>query len=492
MSGILFVEPPSNMQKLQSIKTRHPHLGAPLPFIYITPWLLKASHQVDIIDLRISPLSTLRQYLREKKPIIVGISVMPGNALPRAIRLNSFIKRYSPTAKIVWGGSFPSLHHELCLSIPDVDYVVCGDGEITLTELATALANSATRDDFEKINGLVFRANGSTVSTGPREPVNLDSLPVGGWHLLDQFMPYYLGPQGYLAINTARGCPFKCSFCYNNLLYKGHKRYRVKSIAMVMAEIEYLIRRYKINKLQILDDDFLGHRPRGLELLKTIKKEYPHMRFHIAARIDELTDEETVRMLSALGCESVFLGVESGSPEQLTQMKKGCTTNDALEAAKLCKKYNITATHSFTCGYPDESREQLYASVGMAQMLKEIDPNSQSIIEIISPIPGTPLFNELRERRLLPEMTPAKWCYLTDWKSARQKPWITARGFYEAFQLAFFLAFSSKGHSSGLRSLAQGLGRWSRRRLIDKNPRLLPEYRLLNFLIKKALWGLRG
>jgi radical SAM superfamily enzyme YgiQ (UPF0313 family) len=489
MFRILLVEPPCNMGRLQRIKSRLPHMGAPLPFVYIATYLLKAGFMVDIIDMRISSEGELAKYLKEKKPLLAGISVMPGHALPRTIRLNSFIKRHSPSTRIVWGGPFPSLHYELCLSIPNVDYVVCGDGEITLTELATALQNSADLSSLDQIDGLSFRDNGTITSTKAREAVDINNQPVGAWHLVERYMPYYLGPRRYLAISTARGCPFKCSFCYNNLLYKGFKRYRVKSVDNVMAEIEYLSEKYKINKLQFMDDDFLGHRKRGLELMASIKRKYPRMKFHIAARVDELNKEETVRQLAESGCESVFLGVESASTEQLSMIQKGCTTNETIKAAMLCSKYNIIPTHSFTCGYPGETRADLFADVSMAKALKNIDDRSQSIIEIISPIAGTPLFEDLRKRDKIPGMTSAKWCLMTDWKSAKQKPWIRGPGFYEAFQLAFFLAFTSRGHSLALRFITQFLSRWSRYRLIGKKPGFLPEFRLMNFFIKKALWG---
>lgn len=492
MLRILLVEPPSTMGKLQRIKSKQPHLGAPLPFVYIAPYLLNGGFEVDIIDMRISSEDELKKYLRANKPLLAGVSIMPGHALPRAIRLSDIIKEWSPSTRIVWGGSFPSLHNKLCLAIPSVDYVVCGDGEITLTELATALRDSVDLSRLEQIEGLSFRNDGNITITRAREPVDINNQPVGAWNLVDRYMKYYLGPRGYLAISSARGCPFNCSFCYNNLLYKEFRQYRVKKIENVMKEIDHLMQKYDINKLQFMDDDFLGHRRRGLELMAAIKSKYPHMKFHIAARVDELIKEETVSRLSESGCESVFLGVESASIDQLSLIKKGCAADETIEAARLCRKYNIIPTHSFTCGYPGEKRADLFADISMAKVLKDIDDRSQCIVEIISPIAGTPLFEELQRSDKIPGMTPAKWCYMTDWKSARQKPWIQGAGFYEAIQLAFFLAFTSRGHSSGLRSITQRLSRWSRYRLVDKRPKVLPEFRLMNFFIKRALWGWKG
>ncbi|MBD3382081.1 MAG: radical SAM protein [candidate division Zixibacteria bacterium] len=293
-------------------------------------------------------------------------------------------------------------------------------------------------------------------------------------------MPYYLGPKGYLAINSARGCPFKCSFCYNNLLHKGQRSYRAKSIEKVMEEVDLLTLRYKINKIQFMDDDFLTHRNRGFRLLKAIREKHPHIKFHLAARVDELNKEEFVKKLAEVGCESVFLGVESGSTEQLEQMAKGCSTSDTFDTAKLCKKYGITCVFSFTCGFPEETFDNLYESVETARILQEIDPESWSVMEIISPILGTPLYNDLKIKQEVPEMVPARWCYFSDWKSAKNKPWIQNQAFYEAYQLAFYFSFSSRGHASESRSLSKFLAKWSQMRLLRKKPRILPEFRLFN------------
>ena len=491
MSKIVLIEPPSTMQKLQSIKSRRPHLGAPLPYVYIGSYLQEAGIPSEVIDMRINSFAYLRDYLIDNQPALAGITIMPGNALRRSITLNKLIKKYSPKTKIVWGGSFPSLHYEQCLNIPEVDCVVCGDGEQTLPELVNIMGNGHTKTDLEKIKGLVFRDNGSYQITEPRPPTDLNQKPVGAWNLLEKNMDYYLGPNKYLAINTTRGCPFKCSFCYNNLLYKGFKRFRIRNIEQVMQEIDYLQDRFKLNKIQFMDDDFLGHRPRGLKLSEQLHDKYPELTYHIAARVDELTDENTVRHLSVTGCRSVFLGVESGSTEILNDINKGCSANDTIRAAELCKKYNINATYSFACGFPGEKRENLRANVELANILRQINKHSQSTIEIISPIANTPLYKELEDKDQLPDSSTVSWCYLTDWKSAHNKPWIENRGFYEAFQLAFFLAFTSEGNSAGLRSLTQMLSRWSRKRLVGKNPRILPEYRLMNYIIKKAIWGIR-
>jgi radical SAM superfamily enzyme YgiQ (UPF0313 family) len=490
MKNILLLEPPSNMHKLQKIKAKRPQIDAPLPLIYISTYLLKEGFDVEIIDMRISSMDELKKHLVDKKPVLAGISIMPGNILPKVIEVSGFIKRRSPGTKIVWGGSFASLHYELCLSAPEVDFVVCGDGEETLTELASALEKGVVSENLKNIKGLAFKEDGNIVSTGPRAPVDLDREPVGAWELVDKYMNNYLGVRGYININTARGCPHKCSFCYNNVLYKGFKRYRTKGVENVMKEIDCLMGKYGINKIKFVDDDFLGNKKRALELVSLLKNKYPHIKYHIDARADGLKDEGIIGHLAENGLESVFIGAETGSEEQIADIQKGISTNDIVEAARLCSKYDIEASYSFTCGYPGESYKDLYATIKMASLIRSMDKRNICAIEIISPIQGTPLYEELKDDNMIPEASLAKWCYLTDWKSARQKPWIKSGDFYEAFQLCFFLAFThSRSHDSGLRLYTKLLSGWSRFRILEKRPKLLPEYRLANYIIKKFLWG---
>jgi radical SAM superfamily enzyme YgiQ (UPF0313 family) len=303
-------------------------------------------------------------------------------------------------------------------------------------------------------------------------------------------MPHYIGPSGLLSLNTARGCPYQCTFCYNTAIYRGYNRYRTKSIDAVIEEVEYLVRRYNPRALIFMDDDFLANRKRGIGLLTSISGRFPHLRYRIDARAEELKDPHVVEHLAQQGLESAFFGVEGVSREFLDRIKKGQDSDDTLDAARACAANGIQGTYSFTCGYPDETYVDLYDRVGMAAMLRSLHPASRSQIEIISPIIGTPLYSELARQRLVPEDSIERWCQFSDWKSAKEKGWIANGSFYEAFQLAFYLAFSSGSSlDGGLRFFSRLLSNWSRFRLCGKRPVVLPEYQAGNSMLKQIIWG---
>jgi anaerobic magnesium-protoporphyrin IX monomethyl ester cyclase len=491
MLDVLLLEPPSNMQKIQKLRSRTPRYSASLPFVYMAPYLMKKKFNIEFLDMRLSAMLELKEILVREKPVVAGITIMPGSLLPLAIKLNKIIKKYSPETKIIWGGSFPSLHYEFCLGIPNVDIVVCGEGEFTLTELVS-FYKYKTSDKLKEIRGIAFNDGKKVITTQKRELVNLDDHPIGAWDILDKYIDNYLGDGKFLTISTARGCPFKCSFCYNNLLYKGFKSYRCKSVKSVLEEIDYLMNRYGLKKLEFLDDDFLGNKKRGIEILSIAHKKYPDLKFHIKARISDIKDEDTVKIFAETGCETMFVGAESGSAEQLKSIKKGCSTVEMLEAAKLCKKYNIAVVYSFTCGYPKEKVSDLSSTVTMAENIKSISNKNKCIMEIISPIKGTPIYDNLYEKNLIPNQDIKKWCYMTDWKSAKSKPWITmSSGFYETFQLMFFFAFGSTDFygNENIRGITRLLSRWALIRLTRmKKNSIYPEFRIANMLLKVVLW----
>jgi radical SAM superfamily enzyme YgiQ (UPF0313 family) len=303
-------------------------------------------------------------------------------------------------------------------------------------------------------------------------------------------MPHYLGPSGLLSINTARGCPYRCTFCYNTAIYRGFNRYRTRSIEGVLAEVDHLVSRYRPRALLFMDDDFLANQKRGTELLTVLHERFPQLRYRIDARADELSDAAAVAHLAAQGVESVFFGVEGVSGEFLRRIRKGQDTHTTFEAAAACAANRITATYSFTCGYPDETYRDLYDRVDMASALTALHPRSRCQIEIVSPVIGTPLYAELERNQLVPAKSPEAWAYFSDWKSAAAKVWIADAQFYEAFQLAFYLAFSVRAElDGGPRLISNLLSRWSRVRLAGRRPIKLPEYRAGNYLLKKVIWG---
>ncbi len=193
------------------------------------------------------------------------------------------------------------------------DFVILGEGEITLRELILSIEAGAS--DFSNIPGIAF-ANAApefpAIKTTPRPVLNdLDSLPDPAWDLVDMeaYRDIWMRAHGYFALNlaTTRGCPYKCNWCAKPIY---GNRYNSRSPERVVAEIEHLIHHYGVQHFWMADDIF-GLKPgwvqrfRELVLEKNLKFSYK-----IQSRVDLLLKEDTIDALVASGLKQVWVGAK--------------------------------------------------------------------------------------------------------------------------------------------------------------------------------------
>ena len=272
------------------------------------------------------------------------------------------------------------------------DFVIIGEAERTLLELATSL--SAGVEDFSATMGLAYWRNGIVVKT-PGRPVlkDLDSLPLPAWDLVD-IEPYrqsWLKNAGYFSLNmgTTRGCPFKCNWCAKPIY---GNRYNSRSPENVIEEIKLLKTRYQMDHIWFCDDIF-GLKPGWVkEFAALLKKENIKIRFKIQSRADLLADEETVQALASAGCENVWIGAESGSQKVLDAMDKGITVAQIHQATRLMEEYGIRPAFFIQFGYPGELKDDIQQTI---RMINELLP-SELGISVSYPLPGTTFYDRVK------------------------------------------------------------------------------------------------
>ena len=195
---------------------------------------------------------------------------------------------------------------------------------------------------------------------------------------------------------TSRGCPFSCSFCATD---NRHVRYH--SIERVLAEIRQVNAHYGTTQFSFKDDSFTVNKRRVAEFCEALRRESVRVGWECNTRVDLVTEEMLIDMKKA-GCNSVKVGIESGSEQVLERMNKGITLNQARTAAELFRRVGIHWTGYFLMGVPGESLEEVY---GTLALMYEIKPDFASI-GVYEPFPGTVLFEEGVKRGLVkPEMT---------------------------------------------------------------------------------------
>ncbi|HEX6914706.1 MAG TPA: radical SAM protein, partial [Chitinophagaceae bacterium] len=226
-------------------------------------------------------------------------------------------------AKVIVCSSDSTDHYAAYLDA-GADYVVFGEGEMTLAELVDTIEAGK---DVEEIPGIAFKLNGSAKQTGRRNVIrDLDTLPLPAWDLVNiaAYKQLWIRKHGYFSLNIvgSRGCTFKCNWCAKPLF---GNRYHARSVSSVIAELKMLVSAFGADHIWFCDDIF-GLKPGWLkEFAEAVQKEKLEFSFKIQSRADLLLEKDTARYLSLAGCDEVWMGAESGSQKILDAMDKGTT-----------------------------------------------------------------------------------------------------------------------------------------------------------------------
>jgi radical SAM superfamily enzyme YgiQ (UPF0313 family) len=293
--------------------------------------------------------------------------------------------------KVIVSSSDSTDHFEEYLS-EGADFIVLGEGEVTLLELVKALGNPGA--DVSAIPGLAYQQGDSIVRTGKRPVIKeLDALPFPAWDLVD-ITPYramWMKSSGYFSMNmgTTRGCPFKCNWCAKPIY---GNRYNSRSPRNVIRELQWLKEQYRFDHIWFCDDIF-GLKPGWVQEFATLaEQENLSLRFKIQSRADLLVQENYVEALARAGCENTWMGAESGSQDILDAMDKGTTIEQIHTATKLLKQHGIRPGFFIQFGYPGETKEDIRKTISM---IKELMP-SELGISVSYPLPGTVFYDRVK------------------------------------------------------------------------------------------------
>lgn len=274
------------------------------------------------------------------------------------------------------------------------DFILLGEAELTLLELAKAIGKNET--DFFQIEGLAFKHNNAVVKTQRRHVIKeLDSLPFPAWDLVD-IEPYrkmWLKHAGYFSMNmgTTRGCPFKCNWCAKPIY---GNRYNVRSPQNVISELLMLKEKYHFDHIWFCDDIF-GLKPRWVNAFADlVEKNKLHFKFKMQGRVDLLLQENNIKDLARAGCDNIWMGAESGSQKILDAMDKGTTVQQIYEATLLLKKNGVHPSFFIQFGYPGETREDITKTISMINTLLPHEIG----ISVSYPLPGTVFFEKVKNQ----------------------------------------------------------------------------------------------
>jgi len=359
----------------------------PLGLAYIAAYLKKNGFtDIKVVDYNVEP----KAYL--PRADIVGITATTP-LIKSAWRIAQ--KAQKMGAITIIGGPHVCALAEESISLPEVDFVVIGEGEETMLELCQTLSKG--RHDFEKIKGLVFKKGNKIVFNQPRPFVkNLDNLPQPAHHLFK--LPLYTSTQPLVSIRkpavgilTSRGCPFGCRFCYKGTF---GRTWRPRGVENVLTEWEYLVKELKVKEIALMDDGFNIDIKRAITICQEIKKRGLMIpwRAHNGIRADR-APKKLLRVMKESGCYLISFGVESGSQRILDLMGKDLRLEDVVCAFKTCRSLGILTMAFFMIGYPGETKEEIEKTVGFSLKL---DPDFAQFL-VTTPFPGTQIFDLLKK-----------------------------------------------------------------------------------------------
>jgi radical SAM superfamily enzyme YgiQ (UPF0313 family) len=342
----------------------------PIGLMYIAAALEKAGFKVQVLDnyLMKKTTSEVKQFVSSLNPQIVGITC--GSATySRCVETAKAIKEVLPSCRIIVGGWHASYVPDTLLNIPEIDYVVMGEGERAITQLATSIING-DEPTAMTIPGVACRRQGKNIKNPPKFIENLDEIPYPAWHLLplelyDRVIEY-LNVKPADVMSISRGCVFNCGFCETRKLWGNICR--AFSPKRVIGEIEYLQSKYGTKGIYFINDNFTLRKKETIELCNLMIKNKLDLEWVCDTRVD-LVDQELLEVMSKAGCKTIWFGVESGSQKVLQRIGRNTSLEQIETAFKLCRKNGIQTACSFMLGVPDETLKDMESSLKFAKKL---------------------------------------------------------------------------------------------------------------------------
>jgi anaerobic magnesium-protoporphyrin IX monomethyl ester cyclase len=379
----------------------------PLGVAYLASFLEKEGHNVRVWD-ELPHAKPFRNLLEEFNPDIVGVSCMTAT-LSRAEDLAKEVKNYNKNIPVIFGGIHPTSAPQETLKEDFIDFITIGEGELTFAELLKEL--EAGGKDFSKIplgisshfseiKGLAYKKDGKVIINEKRPLIqDLDAFPLPARHLFD--MDYYTQrwnwPRGHWLktanLMSSRGCPYSCTYCASKIMFG--MTFRAQSVEKTVAEVDHLVEDYGFECMAFSDDTFAIDKKRAVEIAREMHKRHPALLFRVQLRANTC-DEDMIAEFKAANCIQVDIGVESGSERVLKIIDKKITVDQIKKAFAVVKKYGIGSSATFIIGVPGETAEDIEDSRRLAE---EIDSDYTQFF-ILTPYPGTPVYNFAKENNL--------------------------------------------------------------------------------------------
>jgi len=348
--------------------------------------LKKNNHQVNLILTEELDEDEIIDQVKTFSPQVLAYSIMTGEHTYH-IDLNRMIRSHYPKTLSVFGGPHPTYTPEMV----DNDYVdaICrGEGEIYFLQLIEKLEKG--QDFYDTPNFWFKKKDGSIIKNKMGSLVeNLDDIPFPDRKLLYE-ADSKLRARGSKLFMSNRGCPYKCTYCFNhayNKLTKGSgDMMRYRSVDSILREIKEVKDNYFIDRV-LIDDDIFLLKPKGW--LEEFSERYPKeigIPLHCNVR-PNMVSERVGRLLHKSNCTHVYMGIECGNNEVASKLLKRATKNEKIiEATEILHRNKIKIITLNIVGLP--IKNPLEVDLETLDFNIKLKPNF-AWSSILYPYPGT-------------------------------------------------------------------------------------------------------
>lgn len=382
----------------------------PLGIGYLSAILERDGHEIKILDCVIEnqgpkkvenntyhvglSWEAIKNRISEYNPDILGISCSYSVDISNALKIAKITKAVGKIPVIIGGAHSSALPHET-LKDKNIDYVVIGEGEETLSLLLKSIEKGQSPDH---IDGLGFKRNGDFIVNPKTNHIkDLDTLPFPARHLFDmkkyvsskKVHGFILKRTPYTTMITSRGCPQRCVFCAIHTIWG--RKWRPRNPTKVVDEIEFLVKEYGIKEIHFEDDNISLSKTRMSKICDEIVNRKLDISWATPNGISVNTlDRDIIAKMKKSGCYRLFLAIESGNQFILDHIiKKGLSLEKVKAVNSILKEFDIEVHGCFVIGLPGETAKNIQNTIEFA---KSLDLETVSF-SIATPYPGSELYD---------------------------------------------------------------------------------------------------
>lgn len=370
------------------------HYVMPMGILYISAYT-KRANVANIYTLNLNHESgeefdILSSFITTHEIDVFGVGGLSGEYqdIARMVKFAKKIKPYIIT--MVGGGIMTADPVSTMQALPETDYGIIGEGELTTVELLEALT---CHKDVTSINGIIFQDKDNLHITAHRKEIkDLDDLPFPDYEgfkygeyiktnpdLSDEGKKY-----SQVSVIGGRSCKYNCTFCF----HPSGSVYRQRSLDSIFSEIDYLTAKYPISYIALREELFATDNQRVAEFCKRIEKY--DFDWSIQLRID-CVNQDLVELLKGTRCRYVFVGVESANDEVLRSMHKGINLKQIEDALEMLRDAQLNSRSGVIFG---DSAETYDTAMFTLDWFRANHKKYRMFVDMIISFPGSMLYKK--------------------------------------------------------------------------------------------------